>query len=62
LCAAGTFASPSAKNASASATDIASTSLMSRPPKRYSSTEASKRLPPHSSHVVLTPAMIPRSV
>ena len=35
---------------------------MSRPPKWYSSTDASNRLPSHSSQVVATPAMIPRSV
>ena len=40
--------------------------LMSRgssgPPKVYSSTEASNRLPSHSSHVLSTVAMKPRSV
>jgi hypothetical protein len=46
----------------ASATGIASTSLMSLPPNVYSSTDASKRLPSHSSQVVATPAMMPRSV
>jgi len=46
----------------ASAADIARTSLMSLPPKWYSSTDASKRLPSHSSQVLATPAMIPRSV
>ena len=55
-------ASPSPKNASASVTDIASTSLMSLPPNVYSSTDASNRLPSHSSQVVATPAIIPRSV
>ena len=43
LAAAGTFVSPSEKNGSASSTGIASTSLMSRPPKRYSSTAAWNR-------------------
>ena len=43
-------------------TDIASTSLMSRPPNLYSRTAASNRLPSHSSQVVATPAIIPRSV
>jgi hypothetical protein len=62
LCAAGVRASPSAKNAAASATDIASTSLMSRPPSLWSSTDASKRLPSHSSQIDATPAIIARSV
>ena len=35
---------------------------MSRPPKRYSSTDASNRLPSHSSQVVATVSMIPSSV
>ena len=35
---------------------------MSLPPKVYSSTDASNRLPPHSSQTVEEPAMIPRSV
>ncbi len=61
-CAAGVRASPAPKNPVASVTDIASTSLMSRPPRRYSSTDASKRLPSHSSQVVATPAIIARSV
>jgi hypothetical protein len=52
----------SAKNASASVTDIASTSLMSRPPNSNSSTDASSRLPSHTSQMVATPAIIPRSV
>ena len=56
------MASPAPKNSSASLTDIASTSLMSRPPRRYSSTEAWNRLPSHSSQVVATPAIIARSV
>jgi hypothetical protein len=55
-------ASPSPKNSSASATDIASTSLMSQPPRRYSSTEAWNRLPSHSSQTAATPAIIARSV
>ena len=55
-------ASPSPKNASASLTDIASTSLMSRPPRWCSSTEASKRLPSQTSQVLVTPAIIPRSM
>ena len=46
---------------SASATDMARTSLMLRPPKWYSSTDAWNRFPSHSSHVVATPAIIPRS-
>jgi hypothetical protein len=62
LWAAGVLASPAAKNASASVTDMASTSLMSRPPNLYSSTDASNRLPSHSSQVVATPAIMPRSV
>jgi hypothetical protein len=62
LVAAGTFASPSPKNSSASVTDIASTSLMSRPPNLYSSTDASNRFPSHTSHGVATPAIIARSV
>ena len=61
-CAAGMRASPAPKNASASVTDMASTSLMSRPPRWYSSTDAWKRLPSHSSQVVATPAIIARSV
>jgi hypothetical protein len=60
--AAGVRASPAPKNSSASVTDIASTSLMSRPPKRYSSTEAWNRRPSHSSQIVATPAIIARSV
>ena len=35
---------------------------MSLPPNVYSSTDASKRLPSHSSQVVDVPAMIPRSM
>jgi hypothetical protein len=46
----------------ASVTGIASTSLMSRPPRWYSSTDASNRFPSHSSQVVATPAIIARSV
>src|SRR5918998_415302 len=55
--AAGVRASPVPTNSSASVTDIASTSLMSRPPKWYSSTEAWNRLPPQSSHGVATVSM-----
>jgi hypothetical protein len=36
--------------------------MMSRPPSRYSSTEASNRLPSHTSHGAATPAIIARSV
>ena len=61
-CAAGVRASPSPKNSRASVTGIASTSLMSRPPRWYSSTEASNRFPSHTSQVVATPAIIARSV
>ena len=61
-CAAGVRASPAPKNSSASVTDIASTSLMSRPPRWYSSTDAWNRFPSHSSQMVATPAIIPRSV
>ncbi len=61
-CAAGVRASPAPKNSSASVTDIASTSLMSRPPRWWSSTDASNRLPSHSSQVVVTPVIIVRSV
>ena len=61
-CAAGVRASPAPKNASASVTDIASTSLMSFPPNSYSSTEASNRFPSQTSQVVATVSMIPRSV
>src|ERR1700694_3154145 len=61
-CAAGVGASPSPKNASASVTDMASTSLMSRPPRWYSSTDAWYRFPSHSSQTVATPAIIARSV
>ncbi len=60
--AAGVAASPEAKNSSASVTDIARTSLMSRPPRRYSSTEAWNRLPSQSSQVEEVPAIMPRSV
>src|SRR5215213_7590532 len=60
--AAGVRASPAPKNSSASVTDVARTSAMLRPPRRYSSTEAWKRLPSQSSHVVATPAMVARSV
>ncbi len=35
---------------------------MSRPLRWYSSTEASKRFPSHTSQVVATVAMMPRSV
>ena len=62
MCAAGVFASPAPKNSTASATGIASTSLMSLPPNVYSSTDAWKRLPSHSSQTVATPAIIARSV
>ena len=62
MCAAGSLASPSAKNSVASATGIASTSLMSLPPNVYSSTSAWNRLPSHSSQVVETPDIMPRSV
>jgi hypothetical protein len=55
-------ASPAPKNSSASVTDIASTSLMSRPPSSYSSTSAWKRLPSHTSQGAATPAIIARSV
>jgi hypothetical protein len=41
---------------------MASTSLMSRPPRRCSSTAAWNRLPSHSSHVVATPAITARSL
>ncbi len=61
-CAAGVRASPAPKNSSASATDIASTSLMSQPPRWWPSTDAWNRFPSHSSQVVATPAIIPRSV
>jgi hypothetical protein len=54
--------SPAPKNSVASATGIASTSLMSLPPNSYSRTSAWKRLPSHSSQVVATPAIIARSV
>ena len=60
--AAGVLASPSPKNASASATGIASTSAMLRPPKVYSSTEAWNRRPSHSSQVDSTVAITPSSV
>src|ERR687897_2539639 len=40
---------------------MASTSLMSRPPRWYSSTDAWNRFPSQSSQVVATPAIIPRS-
>ena len=58
----GVRASPAPKNSSASVTDIASTSLMSRPPRWWSSTDAWNRFPSHSSQVVATPAIIARSV
>src|SRR6478609_11585137 len=41
---------------------MASTSLMSRPLNVYSSTDASNRLPSHTSQVVATPAIMARSV
>src|SRR5437667_1329388 len=44
-CAAGVRASPAPKNSSASVTDIASASLMSRPPRWWSSTDAWNRFP-----------------
>ena len=53
---------PAPKKVSASVTDIASTSVISRPPSLYSSTEASNRFPSYSSQVVATPAIIARSV
>ena len=43
-------ASPVPKKSAASATGIASTSLMSLPPSLYSSTDGWNRLPSHSSH------------
>ena len=55
-------ASPSPKNSPASVIDIASTSLMSRPPRRCSSTDASNRFPSHTSQVVATQAVVARSV
>src|SRR3954447_17736652 len=61
-CAAGVRASPAPKNPSASVTDIASTSLMSRSPRWYSSTDAWNRLPSHTSQIVATPAIMARSV
>ena len=61
-CAAGTSTPSSPKNSSASATDMASTSLMSLPPSLYSSTSAMNRLPSQTSQVVATPAMIARSL
>ena len=61
-CAAGVRASPAPKNSLASVTDIASTSLMSRPPRWYSSTDAWNRFPSHSSQVVATVSMNPSSV
>ncbi len=60
--AAGVRASPAPKNASASLTDIARTSLMSRPPRWYSSTAGSYPLPSQSSQVVETVSMNPSSV
>ena len=60
--AAGSRPSPSAKNASACVMDMASTSLMSRPPNVYPSTSAEKRRPSHTSQVVATPAIMARSV
>src|SRR5437870_1084355 len=51
LCAAGVAALPFPKNSSASVTDIASTSLMSRPPRWCFSTDAANRFPSHSSQV-----------
>ena len=62
MCAAGVAASPSAKNASASVTGMASTSLMSFPPSLYSRTSAWNRFPSHSSQMLATPAIIARSV
>ena len=53
---------PAPKNSLASFTDMASTSLMSRPPRWCSSTDGSYRLPSHSSQMVATPAIIARSV
>ncbi len=60
--AAGSFASPSEKKASASDTGRSSTSAMFKPPSVYSSTDAWNRLPPQSSQIVITPCIIPRSV
>src|SRR4028119_2374247 len=62
MCAAGTLASPSAKNSVASLTGMASTWLMSLPPRVYFSTDAWKRRPSHSSHGDSTVAITPSSV
>ena len=62
FCAAGTFASPSAKKPPASPTGMARTSAMLRPPSVYSSTAAWNRLPSHSSQVDSTVAITPSSV
>src|SRR4028119_2231076 len=62
MCAAGTLASPSAKNPVAPLTGMASTSLMSLPPRVYSSTDAWNRRPSHSSHGDSTVAITPSSV
>jgi hypothetical protein len=58
-CAAGVRASPAPKNSAASVTDIASTSLMSLPPRWCFSTDVSNRFPSHSSQVVETVSMNP---
>jgi hypothetical protein len=58
----GVHASPAPKNCCASVTDMASTSLMSRPASWCSSTDAWNLFPSHSSQTVATPAIIARSV
>ena len=58
----GVRASPAPKNSSASVTDIASTWLMSPPSRSWSTTDASKRFPAHSSQGDATAAIIARSV
>jgi hypothetical protein len=58
----GELAMPSPKKSSASATDIASTSLMSLLPSVYFRTSAWNRLPSQTSQVVATPAIIARSL
>ncbi len=60
--AAGVRASPAPKNSSASVTDMASTSLMSRAAEVVPSTAARYRFPSHTSQVVATPAITARSV
>ena len=59
--AAGTSAAPP-NNCSASATCIASTSLMFLPPTVYFSTSAWNRFPSHTSQGAATAAIIARSV